>query len=316
MQYLADLAEEERDPELFLQHGLDHLAQQPWITGVGWTTLHGSGEIGSRSEFSAAFGFGDLALAIYTQRQLNPALLLHLKLLVRMLAHFYEAKRREEVQRRNAYTQAIHETGARLTHDVKNLLQSLKLLCGIGVDDDDAGNAGARQALFSRQLPQITQRLQATLDKLKAPAAADAAQTPVAASQWWTAMQRRYQGRNITFAAGELDGLTLPGDLFDSTTDNLVQNALRKTPPPEGLAVRVALEAAGGGALTVTDNGAPVPPEVARTLFSGPVPSAAGFGVGLYQAARQAQRLGWRLRLAANEPNRVCFALERATPRQ
>jgi signal transduction histidine kinase len=313
MQYLADLAEEERDPEAFLQHGLDHLAQLPWIAGVGWTTLHGSGEIGSRSQSGNALAFGDLALTVYTQRQLNPALLLHLKLLLRMLAHFYEAKQREEIQRRNAYTQAIHETGARLTHDVKNLLQSLKLLCGIGIDaNGDAANDGARQALFARQLPQITQRLQTTLDKLKAPVAADKTQAPVAAANWWDTMQRRYHGRNVAFAvAGKLDGLMVPGDLFDSATDNLLQNALRKVPPPAGLEVRVRLDAADGGALTVSDNGAPVPPEVARTLFNGPVPSAAGFGVGLYQAARQAQRLGWRLLLAANEPGNVRFTLER-----
>ncbi|HEX5464516.1 MAG TPA: ATP-binding protein, partial [Burkholderiales bacterium] len=179
-------------------------------------------------------------------------------------------------------------------------------------DDSDAGNADARQALFARQLPQITQRLQATLDKLKAPAAVDTAQAPVAAANWWGTMQRRYQGRKVAFAvAGKLDGLMVPVDLFDSVTDNLLQNALRKTPPPAGLEIRVTFDAVGGGALTVTDNGTPVPPDVARTLFSGPVPSAAGFGVGLYQVARQAQRLGWRLLLAANEPGNVCFALKR-----
>jgi sensor histidine kinase regulating citrate/malate metabolism len=62
--------------------------------------------------------------------------------------------------------------------------------------------------------------------------------------------------------------------------------------------------------LTVTDSGAPAPEHVARNLFQSPVASDFGLGVGLYQAARQAARSGFRLALPENQPGRVTFHLQ------
>ena len=109
-----------------------------------------------------------------------------------MLGHFYQAKLREENQRQNAYTQAIHETGARLTHDVKNLLQSLRSLCA-AVDSSGADEAAALQGLVRRQLPQITQRLTTTLEKLQAPG--KSAGTQADAAVWWNGLKQRYTER-------------------------------------------------------------------------------------------------------------------------
>jgi len=60
----------------------------------------------------------------------------------------------------------------------------------------------------------------------------------------------------------------------------------------------------------VTDSGAPAPEHVARNLFLSPVASDFGLGVGLYQAARQATRSGFRLELADNQAGRVTFRLQ------
>ena len=140
---LADLAERERDPARFLSLALQNMCELPWVAGLSWQAAHSNGELGARSRFQAEFAFQDLVLTFYTKWSLSPSLLLHLKLLTQMLGHFYEAKQREEVQRVNAYTQAIYETGARLTHDVKNLLQSLRSLCGAAESSraDEAGSA-------------------------------------------------------------------------------------------------------------------------------------------------------------------------------
>jgi sensor histidine kinase regulating citrate/malate metabolism len=62
--------------------------------------------------------------------------------------------------------------------------------------------------------------------------------------------------------------------------------------------------------LTVSDSGAPAPEHVARNLFLSPVASDSGLGVGLYQAARQAARSGYRLELPDNESGRVTFRLQ------
>jgi signal transduction histidine kinase len=309
VQRLAEFAEQETQPQRFLALSLEHILDLPWVTGLQWETRLGQGEYGAKSGYSAEFTFQDLRLRIYTRWTLSPAVLLHLKLLTQMVGHFYEAKRREQVQRQSAYTQAIYETGARLTHDVKNLLQSLRSLCA-AVDTSSPQQAQGLQALMQRQLPQITQRLNATLDKLRTPQPADA--TRVDAAVWWEGLIQRHTGRNIHF---QMDGpprdLKLPQELFDSVADNLIENAVNKSATGTGLQIRVTLSAARGGTLTVCDNGAAIAKSTESQLFEAPVPSQSGLGVGLYHSARQAAQLGYKLQLAANQPGTVCFVLTR-----
>ena len=309
VQRLAELAEQETQPQRFLAHCLENILDLPWVTGLRWETRHGQGDYGVKSGYSAEFSFQDLKLRIYTRWSLSPAVLLHLKLLTQMVGHFYEAKRREQAQRQSAYTQAIHETGARLTHDVKNLLQSLRSLCA-AVDTSSAEQAQGLQALMQRQLPQITQRLNATLEKLRSPQAADAIR--VDAVVWWDGLIQRYAGRNIQFKLdGPVRDLKVPGDLFDSVADNLIENAVNKSASGAGLQVRVTLSTARGGTLSVCDNGAAIAKSIESQLFEAPVPSQSGLGVGLYHSAKQAAQHGYRLTLAANQPGTVCFVLTR-----
>ena len=312
VQRLAEFAEQESQPQRFLALALQHMLELPWVSGVEWKTRLGQGEFGKRSQFSAELSFQDLRLRIYTRWSLSPAVLLHLKLLTQMIGHFYDAKRREHAQRQHAYTQAIYETGARLTHDVKNLLQSLRSLCA-AVETSNADEAQSLQALMQRQLPLITQRLNVTLDKLQAPQQADTSR--VDAAIWWAQLTQRYSNRgNVQFSEdGAAGDIKLPAELFDSVADNLIENALHKTADPSALLVRVAFSPARGGTLCVCDSGTAVPKSLAAQLFDAPVSSQNGLGVGLYHAAKQASRLGYRLTLAANEPGTVCFVLTRET---
>ena len=199
---LADLAEREREPSRFLSLALQNMCELPWVAGLSWQAAHSSGELGARSRFQAEFASQDLMLTFYTKWSLSPSLLLHLKLLTQMLGHFYEAKQREESQRMNAYTQAIYETGARLTHDVKNLLQSLRSLCA-AAESSSTDEAGALQGLVKRQLPQIAQRLTVTLEKLQAPTQFSMVQ--VGATSWWEGLKQRYTRGGITFNEGTLN---------------------------------------------------------------------------------------------------------------
>lgn len=310
MKSVADRAEEDDQPERFLADALRDMMELPWIAGVHWQTRVGAGELGRKARFNAEFSYHELTLTFYTHWSLSPALLLHLKLLTRLLAHFYDAKRREELQRQNAYTQAIHETGARLTHDVKNLLQSLTSLCA-ALEGSGPERAEELQALMQRQLPQITQRLQATLDKLKAPGTAEKV-TAMDAAGWWESLQGRYARSPITFKTGPIAAeAEVPAELFDSVAENLLQNALAKGRTGQGVRVEVTFSCNDRPRLTVSDSGAPVTSSVARKLFEAPVPSQTGLGIGLYQAARQAARLGYRLALAVNQPGDVRFELAR-----
>jgi signal transduction histidine kinase len=306
VQRLADIAQRESEPRQFLDAALEHVLDLPWVIGLRWESPRGSGHHGRLNERYADFTFDDLNLRIHTRWTLSPAMLLHVKLLAQMVGHFYAAKLREELQRRNAYTQAIHETGSRLTHDVKNLLQSLQALCAASQDSAPEQSADLL-ALMQRQLPQITQRLNTTLDKLRTPLPDDASNTRV--TDWWPALQQRYAHRKVRMTlSSELDTYTearVPGEMFDSIAENLIENALRKEAPD---AVEVAFDPARL-TLAVTDSGTGVPAATASELFSTPVPSTFGLGVGLYHAARYAAQHGYRLSLAHNEPGRVCFML-------
>jgi len=61
--------------------------------------------------------------------------------------------------------------------------------------------------------------------------------------------------------------------------------------------------------LRILDSGSAMPTEVAAKLFDAPVASQTGLGIGLYQAARQAEQLGYRLRVAQNAAGQVGFDL-------
>jgi signal transduction histidine kinase len=311
IQNLAELAQEEAQPERFLDAALQRMLELPWVTGLEWRAASAGGEFGRKSGHVSEIAAQEVALRIYTRWQPSPAMLLHTKLLAQMVGYFYRAKQREQIQLQNAYTQAIYETGSRLTHDVKNLLQSLHSLCAVA-ETSGPEQASALQALMQRQLPQITQRLNTTLEKLRAPAFA--APSLVDAKAWWDALVQRYGARDIRFrfdSARSVPGLTVPAELFDSVAANLIENAIRKRAHGGELGVGVTFSPANGGRLTVCDTGAPIAEGIAAQLFAAPVASGSGLGVGLYHAARYAAQLGYTLRLAANERGRVWFELAR-----
>jgi signal transduction histidine kinase len=61
--------------------------------------------------------------------------------------------------------------------------------------------------------------------------------------------------------------------------------------------------------LVVCDNGTAIPESIRGMLLRGVVVSENGLGIGLYQAARWAEQLGYHLRLSDNQAGRVCFEL-------
>jgi hypothetical protein len=52
-----------------------------------------------------------------------------------------------------------------------------------------------------------------------------------------------------------------------------------------------------------------VPDAIESQLLRGPVPSERGLGIGLYQAARQAEAAGYSLSLETNRDGEVSFTL-------
>jgi signal transduction histidine kinase len=275
---------------------------------VTWSTAQSQGELGERSRHSVAFSHQGVEVRFFTDAPVNPAFALHLRLLTEIIGYFHAAKTRERLMQANAYTQAIYETGSRLTHDVKNLLQSLKTLCS-AAEHSQPDQAMALQSLMQRQLPQMAKRLEITLDKLKSPSTA-ADRKEILAREWWRNLNNRYGRDAVNFHIDDVNASAwLPQELFDSVADNLVQNALRKRLREPALHIRVDLATLPILVLTVCDTGAMAPEEVTDKLFHAPVSTHDGLGIGLYQAAKQATEHGYRLRLRENREGYVCFEL-------
>jgi len=308
--FLAELSQSEMQPEKFLQQACIGLGRLPWITGGSWRSSTYSGEFGERSKNAVEFADEELQLRAYTKFDLSPALIWHFHLLGQMLGEFYTAKLRERKLLQQSYMQAVYETGARMTHDVKNLLQSLNVLCAAA--EQEAGGSNELQALMRRQLPTITQRLQQTLEKLRQPATEDSGRF-MPAGVWWGALQRSYAGQRIHFrATGVSDDVSLPKELFDGAADNLIQNALGKRKLQGDFAIGVNFACGDGIRLEVCDGGRAIAAEIARELLRAPVQSDSGLGIGLYQVARYAEVCGFTLELARNADGKVSFVLSSA----
>jgi signal transduction histidine kinase len=246
---------------------------------------------------------------MHSRYRMSPALHWHLHLLGLLLGEFYLAKLREEELRQASYLQAVHETGARMTHDIKNLLQSLNALCSAAIGQENR-DSPELQALLRRQLPVIARRLSETLDKLQRPQTSAEPAALVGARAWWEALARQYRSEGVQFESGALPAeALLPRSLFDNVADNLLRNALAKRATDEATMVRVALQIGEEATLRVRDSGSAVPAGVEPTLLRAPINSRTGLGIGLYQAARLAESKGYRLVLESNTDGNVCFAL-------
>ncbi|MBK7648535.1 MAG: HAMP domain-containing histidine kinase [Betaproteobacteria bacterium] len=306
-QWLVQLsAESERhaDPTRFLEAQMGRMREMPWVMGVSWKSGQSSGQSGELTQYVHACLANELALNVHFRQAPSPAMRWHVEWLLRLVAEFYLVKRQTHQLQRMGYVQAIYETGARVTHDVKNLLQSLQVLCYAA---NQPGDPAEVASLLGRQLPQIADRLKATLEKLQSPSLES--QEQVAADFWWAGLKERYAHVSLEWLGEATVNTSVPGALFDSVAENLLQNALAKRQRQPGLKIRVAF---GDASLSVDDDGLAIPSVLVANLFREPVSSEDGLGVGLYHAARQADGAGYALKLVENRAGRVAFSLARA----
>ena len=177
--------------------------------------------------------------------------------------------------------------------------------------DDTSKTPSSRDAddeMLSRQLPRLTQRLQTTLDKLQNPAVSTTAKT-MRARDWWKDTNQRHGSGDVVFQAdGDMEAL-LPAALFDTVLENCLENARKKR--DDVAQVTITLHAGTSPTLAIADNGAPIPATAMAELFHAPIARSrhGGLGIGLYQAHKQAEQMGYALTVAANLPGRVEFLL-------
>lgn len=297
-------------PANFLSASLRYLMQQHWICGVSWKTESGDGTVGELSSYQVSINDEKLTLTIYTYTPVGPSLLLHSKLLLSVLTFYYRAKLQEQLMLKQAHMQAIYETGSKLTHDVKNILQSTHTMTQI-INDNDA-QLQEKFDVLKNQMPILTQRLNTTLDKLRAPTGSDSnAQTSSGSLlHWWNQLQMRYTGRHITFSADINNDSEIPLDIFTTVIENLLDNARNKRIREPGLKIFVTVSNSDDQLqLTVTDSGSAIDPQIHEQLFKEVVSSNDGFGIGLYQSYELAKNHGYDLSVERNTGGDVCFAL-------
>ena len=300
------------DSDTFLSHAADSFAELPSVAGgevrVAGRLLH---HFGQPERHSVDLVYGEVTVRLAAAYPWSGVLLWQANMLLKIVADFYRAKQREHQLRQMQYLQAIHETGSRVTHDVKNLLQSIDGLC-YAIGQQGGATPEEVAALVRRQLPVMGQRLRMTLDKLSQPggSATIAGGAHIELEHWWRGVQGRYATSVSYVQTGAIGKRKVLGAVLDNVLDNLVANAMVKRSIEPTLRVVVTLDGAGGAfVLRVEDNGAPVPAGVARDLFQAPVASSDGLGVGLFHAARWAQAEGFSLSLVTNRPGEVVFEL-------
>jgi signal transduction histidine kinase len=303
LERLAEAAHQEQNPEAFLAHATAYLTEMPWISGLSWASDFGHGTLGTSSQHRIEMSDQDLSLTLFSRQAVSPIVLLHVRLLTQLLGHFYQAKRREQSLREITRQQVIYETGARLTHDLKNMLQSLFALTSVAQHQPEKS-----LPILQRQLPVLTQRIELILTKLKTPQAQDEdVELPLAT--WWEGLRQRHPHRDIVWSLPKgLDERLIPAPLFDCVADNLIDNACKKRQRELGINVTVTLDVEPFG-LTISDSGSAIPGRIAQQLLSTIVSSEDGMGIGLYQVARWATQSGYRLELSENGAGKVSFLL-------
>ena len=290
----------------FLQAACDNLIENEWLHGIIWKFdgfVIGSGEK-QGVEFRHPLS-DTLQVSLFFKSDPGQALRQHTILLIRMAYQFYLSKMNQEKMRAQEHFETIHHTGARLTHDIKNILQSIKTSINIVQFQPDEQQPLPLK-LLQQNLQQISTRLESTLAKLKAPELSTSVPM-IPIKQWYANFQQANNDPKIIYRGDIESDHGIPPDLFDSVINNLISNALNKPEVSEVIVDLTANEAMI--VIAVCDNGLPVKAELEGQLFHKPVSSGQGMGIGLYQSAFMANTFNFELELANNIEGHVCFSL-------
>jgi len=292
-------------PNEYLEAACEHLVENDWLNAIEWRFENFKVNAGEKTGTPLQYRLDDkLKVVIYFKGDPGAALEQHTILLIRMAYQFYLAKLNQEKMRTQEHFATIHHTGARLTHDIKNILQSIKTSLEIIDMDRDTPDS---QKLLQTNLKQIGTRLESTLNKLKAPKL-DTQINLVDCYMWVERIGKQHNANQRVHFHGDIENnVALPVDLFDSVSENLINNALKKT-SVKNIEVRL-LCTDEIILLSVCDDGDAIPAEIEKSLFAQPVSTGSGMGIGLYQSSIMAQAFNYELELSQNERGRVCFNL-------
>jgi len=142
------------DPDSYLDRALAAMQEIDWIAGVEARGTAGGRLVGERTAHATESHDDVMPLIVYTRHEPGPSLRLHTQLLARLVQQFYQLHLHEAELRNQEKVRAVHETGARLTHDIKNLLQSLQsLAAAVESTPDDRSREGPAAVALHQPAP-------------------------------------------------------------------------------------------------------------------------------------------------------------------
>jgi len=290
----------------FLQAACDDLVENEWLNSIQWQFATFSIQSGRKEGISFQHSLSDnLTVTVFFKSNPGQALRQHTILLTRMAYQFYLSKKNQEKMRADEHFETIHHTGARLTHDIKNILQSIKTSINIVQIKPDE-NQPLPSKLLQQNLNQISNRLESTLEKLKAPELSTSYQF-VDIEKWLENFKSINSHSSVEYHSDIRVSHAIPPELFESVINNLLSNALSKTDTKNIIVDVISnLEMI---VVTVCDDGKSMDVDVENKLFNQPVSSGQGMGIGLYQSAFMARAFNYELELANNQEGKVCFSL-------
>lgn len=308
---LSGLFQQQQTPTEFLEAAMEELLAMPWVAGVKWQAGESPGSIGDTGKHETEFRTNNFSVSIFSKNWLGGVLYLHCNLLIQLIDIFYLTKIRERQLTQQAQLKAIHETGARVTHDIKNLLQSLHAITNIiQYEQTEPEAKSVSHRLLERQMPHLTQRLQLALDKLQAPD--KHLSEKIYLNDWWYDFTGRNEMKDIEFHSSVAENILVPAELLDSVIENMFENLREKKRLDSNLRIRVELLCnAVEFRLSISDNGKKIPDSLVNSLLKEPVKSDNGLGIGLYQVTRLAELSGYTFALKENSDGNVCFELSK-----
>ena len=304
---LSDLKNKHTSASDFLDAAIIKLVSLPWISGVKWQINNTVNIHGLKTNHKINLNINKHPITIYTRVNISGALLLHCNLLIQLIEYLYESKVNEHELEKQAHLQAIYETGARITHDIKNLLQSMHSMVVI-LQADNAEGDSKSLVIMKKQFPYFIQRLEQAMHKLQTPAQQEHDQIYI--SDWSRDLISRYRGLDIKFSNSFNENPLIPFEMLDSVSENLLENAITKRRSEPSIEIRLNISVDSGDiSLTVSDTGTAIVDKIVAILFREPIKSDNGLGIGLLQAAKQATAYGYKLHLVTNEDGNVTFEL-------
>ena len=315
--HITKIHDSHESPQRFIDEAMALLKAKTGCLGLSWhlTSRDGAEQRGSLGQPEAAheviISHAAVSVTFMTKRRIHILDWFNYTFLVRVIAVHYHSKQQSALRFAEARERSVYEVGAKITHDIKNILHALMSLFNLLKKDD--GLQIARE-----QLPVLSERLDEALNKLSQPKLTDAvaAKKYISVHQWWREAKARYHHEAVVFSSSMQNmDLFLWQELFDRALDNFLANALQKQKADERVCIDVALSGNEEKlSLIVRDTGGVIPDAIATLLFISPITDAraGGMGIGLFQLNKQARSGGYSVALLCNEPANVSFLFEGA----